>query len=237
MKAVILGFALLVALKAPSHAAPPPPPHPPGPEATVLHLDETAEERVARDRLTVVMRVEKDAADPKEIAAAINEEIAKALALARGTLGVEAETGSYTIFKRQPRQGPASWRGAELLILSGSDSPALLNLAGKLQAAGLLMTSLAYEASPEAVRSAEDDLTARALLGLGRRAALIARELQMRVLRYRDLHVGSAQAGAPPQPMFAQAAVGAMPPPVAAPGRARVRVTVKADILLAPSPP
>jgi predicted secreted protein len=210
---------------------------PPEPAVTVLHLEQTAEERIPRDRLMVVMRVEKEDAEPQTVTAAINGETAKALALARGVLGVEAETGSYSIYKQEPRQGPALWRGAELLILSGTDAPALLTLAGKLQAAGLLMTSLAYEASPEAVRSAEDDLTERALLGLGRRAQFIAKALRMRVLRYRDVRVGSAQTGAPPQPLFAPAAVGAMPPPVAAAGRAVVRVTVEADILLTPSPP
>ncbi len=243
------GFALALALflaSAPAGLAarpadpPPPPPPPPGPAMTVLTLRQTAEKRVVRDRLKAALRVEKEGADPQAIAAAINTDMAHALALARKVLGVEAETGSYSIYKVEPQNAPAFWRGDEWLTLTGTDTGALLKLAGKLQAAGLLMDSLAYEVSPDTVRSVEDDLTASALLGLNRRAQLIAKELEMRVVGYRDLHVGSAETGAPPMPMFRGVALQAakvMPPPVAAPGRARVRVTVKADILLAPRHP
>ena len=55
------------------------------------------------------------------------------------------------------------------------------------------MSSMAYEASPETVRGAEEDLTAEALAALDRRAASIAGNMHLAVLRYRDLHVGNAE--------------------------------------------
>jgi uncharacterized protein YggE len=95
------------------------------------------------------------------------------------------------------------------------------------------MSSLRYEASPEAVRAAEDELTAGALAAVDRRAASIAGHMHLSVLRYRDLRVGNAEAEGRPMPRFAAAApaVGA-PPPAAEPGDAVVRVTVQAELLL-----
>jgi len=97
-----------------------------------------------------------------------------------------------------------------------------------------LMSSMAYEASPEIVRGAEEDLTAKALAALDRRAASIADRMHLNVLRYRDLHVGNAETGGRPVPRFAAAAMAA---PVAEPGEATIRVTIEAELLLvAPRP-
>lgn len=248
MKSAIAGLAFALFLAGPAWAAPSAAPFllagrkeeppAPGPAVTVLHLRQSAEKRVARDLLNAALRVEKTGADPQAIAAAINGEMAKALALSRKVLGVEAATGSYAIYRENPGMTPPRWRGDEALILSGRDAHALLRLAGRLQAAGLLMTSLSYAVSPASLRAVENDLTEKALLGLDRRARRIAKELQMRVLRYRDLRVGNAGTGGMPRPIFAaQLAAKAMPAPAAAPGRARVRVSVEADILLAPRRP
>ena len=94
---------------------------------------------------------------------------------------------------------------------------------------------MAYEASPETVRGAEEDLTAEALAGLDRRAASIAEHMHLTVLRYRDLHVGNAETEGRPVPRFAAAAMAAAP--VAEPGEATIRVTVEAELMLgAPRP-
>jgi len=89
---------------------------------------------------------------------------------------------------------------------------------------------MAYEASPEVVRGAEEDLTAEALAALDRRAASIADKMHLSVLRYRDLHVGNAETEGRPVPRFA--AMAAMAAPVAEPGEAMIRVTIEAELLL-----
>jgi len=96
------------------------------------------------------------------------------------------------------------------------------------------MSSMAYEASPEIVRGAEEDLTAEGLAALDRRAASIAGHMHLAVLRYRDLRVGNAETEGRPIPRFAAAAMAA---PVAEPGEATIRVTIEAQLLLGAARP
>lgn len=210
---------------------------PPEGEPTVLHLTQSAETRLTRDVLHVELRAEKTAADPQTVEAAINQAMAKALARAKQAQGVEVETGSYSVYRIESQ---GQWSGNETLFLSSGDSDALLKLAGTLQGQGLVMSNLGYEASPKTVGSAEDTLTAEALAGLAKRAETIAGDLHLTVLGYRDLNVSNAQTPGP-QPRFmaapGMAAAAPMPPPVAAPGEATVRVTVSAQILLGPKQP
>lgn len=205
------------------------------PQPTVLHLSQTAERKVVRDLLRVELRAEETGADPFAVQSAINRRMAAALDRARQVQGLLVETGSYTINEEQPEKGPSRWRGSQSLILTGKDADSALKLAGTLQSDGLLMSSLAYEVSPETVRGAEEDLTAEALAGLDQRAASIAGRMHLAVLRYRDLRVGNAETGGQPMPRFAGAM--AMAAPVAAPGQAEIRVTIQAELLLGPPHP
>jgi predicted secreted protein len=238
MRAVVL--ALFLALGAPSLscAAPlrgtDPPPHgPPGPAVTVLHLSETAEKSLVPDRLRLEMRVEESAADPRTAQAAINRRMATALRKARQTAGIEVETGNYALYEEAPPHAAPLWRGSQSLILVGEDAARLLDLAGALQSDGLVMSSLAYEVSPAMLRGAQEGLTTEALAALGRRAAAIADRLHLKVLRYRDLTVGNA-GGGPPPVLRGAAMAAAMPAPVAAPGRTRIRLTITATAILGP---
>ena len=222
-----IGFILFAAGAAPAQPA--------DQQMTVLHLSQTAERSVLRDLLRIDLRVEETGADPLAIQSSINRRIAAALDRAHQAQGVRVETGSYGVNEERPQTGPSRWRGSQSLILRSKAADAALKLAGALQSDGLLMSSMAYEASPEVVRGAEEDLTAEALAALDRRAASIADKMHLSVLRYRDLHVGNAETEGRPVPRFA--AMAAMAAPVAEPGEATIRVTVEAELLLgAPRP-
>jgi predicted secreted protein len=204
-------------------------------QTTVLHLNQTAERMVLRDLLRIDLRVEETGADPLAIQTAINRRMTAALERAHQVQGVRVETGSYGVGEERPQSGPSRWRGSQSLILRSKAADAALKLAGALQSDGLLMSSMAYEASPETVRGAEEDLTAEALAALDRRAASIAENMHLVVLRYRDLRVGNAETEGRPVPRFAVAAMAAAP--VAEPGEATIRVTAEAELLLgAPRP-
>lgn len=203
-------------------------------KVTVLHLSQTAERGVLRDLLRIELRVEETGADPLTIQSAINRRMAAALDRAHHVQGVQVETGSYGVSEERPQSGPSRWRGSQSLILRSNAADAALKLAGALQSDGLLMSSMAYEASPETVRGAEEDLTAEALAALDRRAGSIADRMHLAVLGYRDLHVGNAETAGRPVPRFAAAAMAA---PVAEPGEATIRVTIEAELLLAPQRP
>lgn len=223
MRRWLLAPLLLSVSAAPAFADPPAP--------TVLHLIQTAEKKLARDVLHVELRAEKTGADAQSVEAAINQAMGQALDRAKQAQGVDAETGSYSVYHVETQ---SQWRGSQSLYLSGADSAVVLKLAGALQAQGLVMSSIGYEASHKVLRGAEDDLTAEALAGLAARAASIAQDLHLSVLGYRDLKVGNAQTQGAPMPRFAMqaAAPAPMAPPVAAPGQATVSVTVNADVLL-----
>ena len=198
---------------------------------TVLHLSETAERSVMRDLLRIELRVEATGADAQTVQTEINRRMAAALGRARHVQGVRVETGFYNVGEERPQGGPARWRGAQSLILTGKDADSMLKLAGALQSDGLSTSSLGYEVSPETVRGAEEDLTSEALVALGHRAASVAEQMHLSVLRYRDLHVGNAETGGSPVPRFAAMAA---PAPVAEPGESKIRVNVEAELLLIP---
>ncbi|MBO0739441.1 MAG: SIMPL domain-containing protein, partial [Alphaproteobacteria bacterium] len=139
--------------------------------ATVLHLNQVAERKMVRDQLRIELKVEEGGADARSVQEAINRRMAAALDRARQALGVQAETGSYNISEERPQDAPARWRGGQSLILIGKDAASMLKLAGTLQSDGLSIAALTYEVSPEAVRGAEENLTAEALAGLDHRAA------------------------------------------------------------------
>ena len=203
-------------------------------QMTVLHLSRTAERSVLRDLLRIDLRVEETGADPLTIQSSINRRMAAALDRAHQVQGVQVETGSYGVGEERPQTGPSRWRGTQSLILRSKAADAALKLAGALQSDGLLMSSMAYEASPEIVRGAEEDLTAEALAALDRRAASIADRMHLNLLGYRDLHVGNAETGDRAVPRFAATAMAA---PVAEPGEAMIRVTIEAELLLGASQP
>jgi uncharacterized protein len=201
---------------------------------TVLHLAQTAERSVVRDLLRAELRVEETGSDARSVQAAINRVMTAALDRARQVQGVHVETGSYSVGEERPQNGPERWHGSQSVILTGKDADSILKLTGTLQSDGLSISSLNYDLSPETMRGVEEDLTVETLAALDHRAASVADRMHLSVVRYRDLRVGNAETGGRPAPRFAAMAMTA---PVAEPGEATVRVTVEADLLLAPPRP
>ncbi|TMJ63660.1 MAG: DUF541 domain-containing protein [Alphaproteobacteria bacterium] len=201
---------------------------------TVLHLSQSAERSVIRDLLRVELRVEETGADARSVQTAINRRMAAALDRVRQVQGVRVETGSYNVGEERPQNGSTRWRGSQSVILTGKDADSMLKLAGALQSDGLSTSSLTYDTAPETVRGAEEDLTAEALAALDHRAASIGDRMHLAVVRFRDVRVGNAETGGSPVPRFTAMAMAAL---VAEPGEATVRVTIEAELLLAPPRP
>jgi predicted secreted protein len=205
--------------------------------ATALHLSETADRQVPRDRLRAQLRVDATANSARQVQADINKRMASALERARAAAGVKIETGGYSVYEERQPNGAAKWRGSQTLSLTGGDFAQVLALAGDLQSDGLATSGLVFELAPETARAAQDDLTTEALRRLRQRAERIAADLQMTVLRLRSVRVGNVGGDQPQFPvmMRAMAAAAPMPEPVAAAGDAKVQVVVEADVVLTPS--
>ena len=72
----------------------------------MLHLSESADRAIRRDRLHVQLRVETTAGNPKQVQADINRRMASALAKVKTVAGVKPETGSYAVYEeRQQNDG------------------------------------------------------------------------------------------------------------------------------------
>ena len=207
-------------------------------EPPVLTLGESAERAIQQDRLTVALRAEATGPTADGVQAEINRRMEAAVARARQSAGVSVETGAYWTHEERPQNQPRRWRGAATLELSGSDMVALTALAGALQEGGMAMSGLRFDLRRETARAAEDELTAEALQRLKLRAERAADALGLRVTGYRAIRLGAAGGEAPPRPMpraaMADLAAANAPAPIAEPGRATVRVSVEADVLLGP---
>src|SRR6185437_4466285 len=168
MRRLALGFAVALALAAPALAADPP--------ATILHLDQTAERIVPRDRLTVDLRAEATGGDPRAVQAETNRRMTAALARVKGAAGIKAASGNYSTYQITPPgpdgkpKPPAQWRATQELTLVSRDFPAALALAGQLQADGLLIGDMRFDIAPETLHAQQQVLTDEALTALTARA-------------------------------------------------------------------
>jgi len=201
----------------------------------VLHLTESADRAIRRDRLRVQLRVETAAGNAKQVQADINRRMASALAKVKAVAGVKPETGSYSVYEERQQNVPSRWRGSQSLSLIDQDFAKLLALVGDLQNDGLAVASLAFELSPEAARAAQDELTNEALNRLRERSERIAMELHLSFQRYRDIKVGNVGGDRPiPIRAMTMASAAAPAPPVGEAGDTVVQVSVDADVVLAP---
>ncbi|MGH7033865.1 MAG: SIMPL domain-containing protein [Stellaceae bacterium] len=203
---------------------------------TVLHLSETAQRGVPRDRLRIELAAQAVDANASKVQAEINRRMAAALARIKSAPDIAVETQGYSVYPEHSDKGPTRWHGSQSVALTGKDFGAVLVLVGALQQDGLIVQSMTPELSREARLAVEDELTDVALQRLRRRAEHIAADLGTKVETFRDLHIGNA-APPPPVPLRAMMAMkgsAAAPPPVAEAGEATVSVSVSADIALAP---
>lgn len=206
---------------------------------TVLHLTQTAERAIPRDRLRAQLRVEATGSDAKRVQADINKAMNAALDHAKSVAGIKVETSGYSVYEEHQTDTTSRWHGSQGMTLVGSDFAAVLALSGDLQGQGLAMSGLSFELAPETARAAEDALTSEALTQLHQRSERIAADLQLKLVRLRDIRVGNVAGDQPPvirmRAVAMSASASPAPPPAAEAGDATVQVTVDADILLGPA--
>ena len=204
--------------------------------ATILHLSERAERQVGRDELVLQLRLEATAKTARDAQAEINQRMPAALDAAKKVPAVKAETPAMNVFELREKDKPSVWKATETLQLRSKDFAAALELLGKLEEQGLLVSAMNFDVSREALKNVEDALTAEALKRLRDRADAIAVDMGRAVDHVRSVQIG--EAGEPgPRPFeyaIVRQKVAATPPPAAEAGEAPVSVTANAEVWLVP---
>lgn len=208
---------------------------PPPPVTPVVTLTASATASVPNDRMYAWLRVEVDNPDPARAAAEVNTRMAKALARAKGTAGVEVSTSGYSSYQFTDKNQPSRWRVAQTLNLEGADFATMAALVGKLQSDDLLVLSgMNFAVSPDARRKAEDALTQQAIKAWQARAQNAAGAFGFESWRTGKVAIQTGDYMRP-QPIYRAAgvAMAANAPPVSVEGgNTDVTVTVSGDAVL-----
>ena len=190
---------------------------------------------VANDWVTAVLSTTHEDANPAEVAAGINRDMAWALALAKGRSAIRTRSGGYSTQPvTDPQRGNVRhWRGEQQLVLESGDVAALTALVGELQAR-LQLDSLGFSVSPDRRREVEDELVAEVIRAFQARADLVTRSFGASKHRLVEVQIGTGGGGPPPmRPMMRMMAADAeMAPPAVEAGTSRIEVSAGGAIEL-----
>ena len=206
------------------------------PSRNLVSLAASAKEDVASDLLIVQLFVEHDGRDQAKAANQVNEDMAGALATAKQTKGVKAQTLDYRsdpIYDEQ--QKISAWRVHQGLRLESADHDALSALVSKLQAR-LAIESVGYGVSDSLRATVEERLMDEAIKRFAARANQVAESFGRK--GYTLVNVNIDQCGNTLPPMAYAGRAMAMKADVASPaleaGTQAIEVAVNGTIELAP---
>jgi predicted secreted protein len=229
LRAIVAGFALCAAMAAPARADNAPTPQP------VVTVTASANRSVPNDRMHAVLRAEAEDADAVKAAGAVNARMARALARAKASPGVQTSTSSYTTYQSgDPAKGATRWRVAQSLDVTGSDFVAMAALVSTLQAEdGLLVSGINFSVSPAALRAAEDALVQQAIHGWQQRAQIASQAFGSAAWRTGRVTVQTSEPDGGPRPLMRVQAMSAGTQPVnVEAGNTEVTVTVTGEAIL-----
>jgi predicted secreted protein len=192
-----------------------------------------ATREVPNDWVAATLGVEDESSDAAGLAARVNQRMAAALALAKGDSRLTVSSGAYQTQPVYDRTRIARWRAQQDLVIETADVGALSDVAGKLQAQGLLLRGISFSVAPETKKRLDDELIVEALSVFRERAGLIARGLGRRGWNLVSVTLGEGGMPVPryaPRTMAMEAAQA--PAPALESGRSTLRVEVNATIEL-----
>ncbi|HVE48281.1 MAG TPA: SIMPL domain-containing protein [Casimicrobiaceae bacterium] len=191
---------------------------------------------VANDRMQATLRVEAENTTAAAAANEVNARMAKALAKAKATPGVETRSAGYSTFQQWEKGRPSKWKVVQSIALMSNDFTSLAGLVSRLQDEDqLLISGMSFSVSTETRRKAEDSLTREAIRAWQQRATTAAEALGYANWRTGRLSVSTGDIGPPVRPdvmmMRAQAAPAGAPVAVEG-GTTEITVTVTGDAML-----
>lgn len=203
----------------------------PPPKDQVSFRVESARE-VPNDWLAATLGVEEEGSDAAALAARVNRRMAEALALAKQDAELEVSSGAYQTQPVYDRGKIVRWRASQDLVVEGASVDAITELAGRLQAQGVLLRGIAFSVAPETRKRLEDELIVEALSAFRERAGLIARGLGRRGWNLMSLAIGESGLPVPfahQRAMTMEAADAAVSPALEA-GKSTLRISIDATV-------
>lgn len=211
----------------------------------VVNLSAEASREVPQDLIAITLAAVREGADAAAVQLQLRQALDAALADARKAVRpglVELRTGAFNLVPRyagKPGTAPviSGWQGRAELVLEGSDTAAISQLAGRL--AGLTVARVGFGLSREARDKAETEVAAQAIGRFKARAEAHAQQFGFASYSLREVSVNGGESSAPiAAPMFRMAAA----PPAAMseqaqpvePGKTTVSVSVNGSIQLSP---
>jgi predicted secreted protein len=209
----------------------------------VVNLSAEASREVPQDLLSITLAVTRDGPEAAAVQSQMRQTLEAALTEARKVVRpglLDLRTGAFSLYPRyspKPAGGNAinGWQGRAELVIEGSDTAAISQLAGRL--AGLTVARVAFSLSREAREKVEAEVAAMAIGRFKARAESYAQQFGFGSYSLREVAVGGAEAGGLPQPVFRVAAMGTRVGDEAQPvepGKTTVSVTVSGSIQLSP---
>jgi predicted secreted protein len=191
-----------------------------------------AAREVPNDWVSATLGVDEESADAVKLAARVNQRMAAALKLASGDQRLTVSSGPYQTQPVHDRTRIVRWRASQDLVIETADVGALAEMAGKLQAQGLLLRGVAFGLAPETRKRVDDELIVEALSVFRERAGMIARGLGRRGWNLVQLTLGEPAVPMPfeARTMALEAAPGTAP--AFESGRSTLRVEVNATVEL-----
>src|SRR5213076_477131 len=99
----------------------------------VLSLSAQAATEVPTDVVHLTLAAEQEGAEPGAISSSLSAKTQEVIAQAKRTSGVKAQSGGFTIYPSNDKNGRIStWRGRAEVILESRDFTAVSKLAGQL---------------------------------------------------------------------------------------------------------
>ncbi len=210
----------------------------------VVNLSAEASREVPQDLIAITLGATREGSEAATVQAQLRQALDTALAEARKAVRpgqLELRTGAFNLMPRyatKPGAAPviSGWQGRAELVIEGSDTAAISQLAGRLT--GLTVARVGFGLSREARDKVETEVAAQAIARFKARAEAHAQQFGFASYSLREVSVNGGESSGPPQPMYRQAAA-----PMAAmaeqaqpvePGKTTVSVSVNGSIQLSP---
>lgn len=207
----------------------------------VLTLDATVATDVIPDLAVITLAAEANGIDAAPITREVQQAINAALAQAKATAGVTAQTGAFTTHQRFGNAGVRDgWTVRAELILKAKDFAVLGTLAGRLAQQKLMIVGSGFELSRELRDREEQALIERGIAAFRNKALTASRAFGFGNFTLREVNLGSINGDARPiQPkafsLRAAAVSAADAEPMAIEGgKVTLTLTVNGSIVMSP---